>query len=101
MNIKILTDKLTQLKKPTKRQFQLGFFVVVALLALVRLVFPGVYQGPQRAADATPAADNSSLATDPSPLATHPSPFISHDSPHPIRGVHSYQTSFPTARASR
>lgn len=94
--------------KLTKNKYLQGFAIVVLLLAIVRLIFPGV------AADAGQhSADSQSLPADTlaeSPLAAPavapetalpaaaPKP-ITAGRPHPIRSVRSYAQAFPDTNA--
>ena len=67
-------------KLPTKRQFTIGFFAVVAILAVARMLVSPSSLNPQP----------STLNLPPSTLNLQPSTF-----PHPIWSVPSYKDAFP------
>ena len=71
--------KKLRFQLPSKRQFTIGFFAVVALLALCRLIFGG---------------DQEEF------LTSNPLPLTSHLNPHPNRiwSVPSYKDAFPDAQ---
>ncbi|MBQ8711952.1 MAG: hypothetical protein IJ551_03905 [Prevotella sp.] len=84
------------MKTLTKKKYLQGFVVVTLLLALVRLVFPGVAK-PVNTVPAVEAAD--SLATEPESTTTT-SALPSHGSkPHRIWSVPSYKEAFPDTNA--
>ena len=70
-------------KLPTKRQFTIGFFAVVAILAAARMLVSPSSLNPQP----------STLNLQPSTFNLQPSTF-----PHPIWSVPSYKDAFPDAQ---
>ena len=70
-------------KLPTKRQFTIGFFAVVAILAVARMLVSPSSLNPQP----------STLNLPPSTFNLQPSTF-----PHPIWSVPSYKDAFPDAQ---
>lgn len=77
-----IVNRIKNLKVPTKRQYLLGFAVVVALLALVRPFVKG---------EGSDAEEDALLTTHHSPLTTH-----KH---HRILSVPNYKVAFPDSQS--
>lgn len=73
--MKINLEKIKQLPQPTRRQFVIGFFVVVAILGVIRYFVQRVDRAEE------------------SPLAQSCRKY------HPIRSVPNYQTAFPDSQS--
>ena len=80
--------KIKDFKHPTKRQFLLAFFAVVAVLAVTKRLVAG---GDDSASDST------LVTSDPSLVTSHSSPVASKY--HRIRSVPNYQVAFPDSQA--
>jgi hypothetical protein len=78
-NINLIIEKVKHLKAPTKRQYLLGFAVVVALLAIIRPFVTG---------EGSDAVEEEEI------LTSHLSPLTS-EKKHRINSVPSYKDAFP------
>lgn len=87
--------------KITKNKFLLGFAVVVVLLAIIRVVFPGVDNSQQTTDNGHQTEiDNQEASTDNAPLSIVNSRHTNFTGKkHRILGVHSYKESFPDSQA--
>ena len=74
--------EIKKIKKLTKRQFVIGFFAIVALLAVTKRLVTG--SGDQGVEDHSPSA-----------MIHH----LSSDTQHPIRGVANYKVAFPDSQS--
>ena len=76
--------KNIQFRKPTKRQFLVGFFAIVAVLAVIKWTVVGLRD---RTDDAVLAHESSSVTQ------------VSRSKYHPIRSVPNYKVAFPDSQS--
>ena len=84
--------------KITKNRFLLGFAVTVAMLAIVKAVFPGV----DKSHDEAIRSEDTGGMKPSTPIPQHSTPFTHHPSSnthHRIRGVRDCKATFPDSQA--